>query len=80
MQNRKLLPTVPDFANPQDPLVMSWRLDEQGKAIEHLQETKLEAPSASFLRLAGVVLSLILGLAGLVSPAQLASLLRALLP
>ena len=58
---------------------MAWRQDMHDQAIEHLYETKIEAPPASYLRLAGVVLSLILGLAGLVSPAQLAQLLKALL-
>ena len=80
MQNPKLLPQLPPFADPADPKVLAWQVATQADAIEHLHQTKLEAPSASLLRLAGVALSLILGLAGLVSPAQLAALLRALLP
>lgn len=76
MPNTKLLPPVPPFANKADPKVIAWRQDCHEEAIEHLHRAKLELPQSSWLPLIGVVASLILGLAGLVSPAQIAQLLR----
>ncbi len=76
----KLLPPLPPFVDKQHPQTMSYRLDQQEEAIEHLAATKLETPSASLLRFAGVILSICLGLAGLASPAHVAALLRLLLP
>ncbi len=79
MQNRKLLPPSPPYVSTTDPRYVAWQLDQHAQAINHLSETKLDKPSASVLRLVGVLLSAILGLAGLASPEKSAELLTLLL-
>jgi hypothetical protein len=79
MQKPKLLRTLPPYVDQTDPRFISWRLDEQAQAIEHLQESKMDNPSASVLRLLWVGLSAILGLIGLALPEKSADILLQLL-
>jgi hypothetical protein len=79
MQNRKLLQPLPPYVDQTDPRFIAWRLDQHSQAIEHLQETKMDNPSASLLRLVWVGLSAIVGLLGLVLPEKFAELLLQLL-
>lgn len=79
MQKRKLLLTLPPYVDQTDPRFIAWRLDQHSQAIEHLQETKMDNPSASVLRLLWVGLSAIVGLLGLVLPEKFAELLLQLL-
>ena len=79
MQSNKLLPPSPPFVDQTDPLYVVWQLDQHALAINHLAEVKMDKPSASVLRLLGVALSAILGLAGLVSPEKSAEVLKLLL-
>ena len=79
MQNHKLLPPSPPFVDQTDPRYVVWQLDQHALAINHLSETKMDKPSASVLRLLGVVLSAILGLFGLALPEKSAELLTLLL-
>ena len=74
MQKRKLLLTLPPYVDQTDPRFIAWRLDQHSQAIEHLQETKMDNPSASVLRLLWVGLTAILGLLGLVLPEKFAEL------
>ena len=79
MQSNKLLPPSPPYVDQTDPRFLAWQLDQHAQAINHLSETKMDKPSASVLRLLGVALSAILGLAGLVSPEKSAEVLKLLL-
>lgn len=79
MQKRKLLLTLPPYVDQTDPRFVAWQLDQHSQAIEHLQETKMDNPSASLLRLVWVGLSAILGLIGLVLPEKSADILMLLL-
>ncbi len=79
MQNRKLLQPLPPYVVQTDPRFIAWRLDQHSQAIEHLQESKMDNPSASLLRLLWVGLSAILGLIGLALPEKSADILMLLL-
>ena len=79
MQKRKLLLTLPPYVDQTDPRFITWRLDQHSQAIEHLQESKMDNPSASLLRLLWVGLSAIVGLLGLVLPEKSAEVLMLLL-
>ena len=61
-------------------LLHEGRQEQHEQAIEHLSQAKMDAPASSWLPLLGVILSLILGLAGLVSPATVAQLLKHFVP
>lgn len=79
MQNSKLLPPSPPFVDRRDPNLIAWRQDQHEQAIEYLHTTKMDTPSASKIKAVGSILAAILGLLGLVSPAQFNALLKLLL-
>lgn len=74
-----LLPPLPPYVNRQDPQIIAWRQDLQADAIEHLNQTKLDTPSASLLKAGLLLLTWFLGLIGLASPEFVARVLKLLL-
>lgn len=77
--NTKLLPHVPHYVDKTDRHIIAWRQDLHHEAIEHLNQTRLEKPSASMLRLIALVLTYALGALGLASPQFVAQVLKLLL-
>lgn len=77
--SKRLLPDLPPYVDRRHPDIVLWRLDQHHDAIEHLNQTRIEKPSASMLRLIALLLTYALGAAGLASPQFVAQVLKLLL-
>ncbi len=75
MPQRKLFPPLPDFV-PHDHRSLAWRVTRIEETLEeHLPQSKKDSPLPFIL----MVLTWGLGILGLVSPAFVAQVIRALL-
>ena len=72
----KLLKPLPPGVDPTHPHIIAVQIQQHREAINHLQDVKLELPHSSWLPLIGVTSTAILGVLGLVSPEQVAQILR----
>lgn len=79
MMKSQLLPPLPPYVDPRSPDIIAWRQDQQERAIEHINQIKLEKPSASMLRLSALIATYVLGALGLASPGFVAQIIRLLL-
>ena len=72
---RKLFQPLPDFIDRADPRVLSWRVDRIEETLESHQSS-----AASLLPFLCMAITWVLGILGLVSPAFVATVFKALLP
>lgn len=74
---RRLFAPLPPGVDNRDPQIINWRLDNIEQTVQDISDSKMDLPhfEGSWLKAVAVWSMAFIGLTGLVSPEQLATLL-----